>query len=36
MPVKAQLVMDAFRDTGYLLYLIQWTELIVGISLLTG
>lgn len=36
MPVKAQLVMDTFRDTGYLLYLIQWTELVIGISLLTG
>lgn len=36
MPDKAQLVMNTFRDTGYLLYFIQWTELIVGISLLTG
>lgn len=36
MPDKAQLVMNTFRDTGYLLYLIQWTELIVGISLLSG
>lgn len=36
MPDKAQMVMNTFRDTGYLLYLIQWTELVVGISLLTG
>jgi putative oxidoreductase len=36
MPDKAQLVMKTFKDTGYLLYFIQWTELIVGISLLTG
>jgi len=36
MPDKAQLVMKTFKDTGYLLYFIQWTELIIGISLLTG
>ena len=36
MVEKAQLVMDTFRDTGYLLYFIQGTELIVGILLLTG
>jgi uncharacterized membrane protein YphA (DoxX/SURF4 family) len=36
MPNKAQLVMDTFRDTGYLLYLIQWTELMVGLLLLSG
>ncbi|AUC76189.1 DoxX family membrane protein [Olleya sp. Bg11-27] len=36
MPVKAQQVMTTFKDTGYLLYLIQWTELIIGITLLTG
>ena len=36
MPDKAQLVMNTFRETGYLLHLIQWTELLVGISLLTG
>lgn len=36
MPDKAHMVMNTFRDTGYLLYLIQWTELVVGISLLTG
>ena len=36
MPDKAQLVMNTFRDTGYLLNLIQWTELVVGISLLSG
>jgi len=36
MVEKAQLVMDTFRDTGYLLYFIQGTELIVGIFLLTG
>ncbi len=33
---RAQLVMDTFRDTGYLLYFIQWTELVIGILLLTG
>lgn len=36
MPEKATLVMDTFRETGYLLTFIQWTELIVGISLLIG
>lgn len=36
MPDKALMVMNTFRDTGYLLYLIQWTELVVGISLLSG
>ncbi len=36
MAEKAQLVMDTFRDTGYLLYFIQGTELVVGILLLTG
>jgi uncharacterized membrane protein YphA (DoxX/SURF4 family) len=33
---KAQLVMNTFHDTGYLLYFIQGTELIIGILLLTG
>ena len=33
---KAQGVMNTFRDTGYLLHFIQWTELIVGIALLFG
>lgn len=36
MVKKAQLIMDAFRDTGYLLHFIQGTELVVGIALLTG
>lgn len=36
MPEKAQFVMDNFRDTGYLLYFIQGTELVIGILLLTG
>lgn len=36
MVEKAQLVMNTFRDTGYLLYFIQGTELIIGILLLTG
>jgi putative oxidoreductase len=36
MVEKAQFVMDTFRDTGYLLYFIQGTELVVGILLLTG
>jgi len=35
-PAKAQLVMNTFRDTGYLLQFIQWTELVVGVLLLTG
>lgn len=33
---KAQKVMDTFRDTGYLLHFIQWTELIIGILLITN
>lgn len=36
MVERAQLVMDTFRDTGYLLPFIQGTELVVGILLLTG
>lgn len=36
MVERAQLVMDTFRDTGYLLQFIQGTELVVGILLLTG
>jgi len=36
IPARAQLLMDAFRDSGYLLYFIQWTELIIGLALVTG
>ena len=36
MVERAQIVMDTFRDTGYLLHFIQGTELVVGILLLTG
>ena len=36
MTQRARSVMDTLRNTGYLLYFIQWTELIVGIALLTG
>lgn len=36
MVPKAQMVMDTFRETGYLLTFIQGTELLMGILLLTG
>lgn len=36
MPEKAQAVMTAFSQTGYLLTFVQVTELVVGIALLTG
>lgn len=36
MPKRAQLLIDTFRDTGYLLTFIQGTELIIGILLLSG
>lgn len=36
MPEKAQMVMNAFNETGYLLTFIQGTELIIGIALLSG
>ncbi|SIT97597.1 DoxX protein [Epilithonimonas bovis DSM 19482] len=36
MPEKAQMVMNTFSETGYLLTFIQGTELIIGIALLTG
>lgn len=36
MPKKAQMVMNAFNETGYLLRFIQGTELIIGIALLLG
>lgn len=36
MPEKAQMVMNAFNETGYLLTFIQGTELIIGIVLLSG
>lgn len=35
-PEKAQRLMDAFRDSGYLLYFIQGTELLIGLLLLSG
>ncbi|AWL79405.1 DoxX family membrane protein [Capnocytophaga canimorsus] len=36
MPEKAQIIMNTFSQTGYLLTFIQATELIIGITLLTG
>lgn len=36
MPEKAQMVMNTFSETGYLLTFIQGTELIIGIALLSG
>jgi len=36
MVKRARLLFDTFEDTGYLLYFIQGTELLIGIFLLTG
>ena len=36
MPVKAQRLMDAFRETGYLLSFIYGTELLIGLLLVSG
>ena len=36
MPEKAQMIMNTFSETGYLLTFIQGTELVIGIALLSG
>ncbi len=36
IPPRGALLMGAMRDSGYLLKFIQWTELVVGVLLISG